>query len=576
MATTINRPIGTRKDTKQPKQQPAQSGTQPTVADYIVGRLAREGITDCFGVAGDFAFKLCDAVARSEKIRWIGCSNELDAAYAADGYARVRGCSMLMTTYAVGELSALNGVMGAKAERSCVFHVVGMPTMRNQRVRKVIHHTFGDGQFQNFANISAQAACVSAVITPDNCVHEMERLIATARAESRPAYILVASDYAVTPINSSPPAPYPRPASGPDLDKAIAAIAERIEAARSVAVLPAYTVSRFKLQDELRALIESLGCPFAAMAMDKGVLSETHPQFAGTYAGAASSPAVREAVEGADLVIDAGGVSFNDGNTSAYSSRILPEKLVTIGIDHVRIGDRIYNPVRMGDVVNGLVGAVEKNFGYSAPPRETPAKPGGKPNDPITAAALYPRYRDFLKPRDQIVIESGSSTSGIVPLPLPDGAEVHSQPLWGSIGWATGATLGIALADRSRRTVLFTGEGSHQLTAADVGTMGRNGLKPVIFVLNNEGYMVERALEANPDWVYNDLAPWNYHELPAALGCQGWFTAKVTTLRELDAALAKAATGESACYIEVVAGKMDFPAGLAFAHGRLDALYANG
>ena len=137
---------------------------------------------------------------RSEAIRWIGCSNELDAAYAADGYARVRGCSLLSTTYAVGELSALNGVMGAKAERSCVFHLVGMPTMRKQRVRQIVHHTLGDGEFQNFANISAQAACVSAVITPDNCVHEMERLIATARAESRPAYILVASDYAVTPV----------------------------------------------------------------------------------------------------------------------------------------------------------------------------------------------------------------------------------------------------------------------------------------------------------------------------------------------------------------------------------------
>ena len=111
---------------------------QPTVADYIVGRLAREGITDCFGVPGDFAFKLCDAVARSEAIRWIGCSNELDAAYAADGYARVRGCSMLMTTYAVGELSALNGVMGAKAERSCVFHLVGMPTRWNTHDRSAL------------------------------------------------------------------------------------------------------------------------------------------------------------------------------------------------------------------------------------------------------------------------------------------------------------------------------------------------------------------------------------------------------------------------------------------------------
>src|SRR3954463_2805730 len=137
-----------------------------TVADYIVRRLAGEGITDCFGVPGDFAFKLCDAVARSEAIRWVGCSNELDAAYAADGYARVGGCSMLLTAYAVGELSALNVVMGAKAERSCVFHLVGMPTMRSQRVRQTIHHTLGDGEFQNFANISAQAACVWSVITP--------------------------------------------------------------------------------------------------------------------------------------------------------------------------------------------------------------------------------------------------------------------------------------------------------------------------------------------------------------------------------------------------------------------------
>src|SRR5437763_9378819 len=145
---------------------------QLTVAAYIVQRLAREGITDCFGVAGDFAFSVDDAVARSETIRWIGCSNELDAAYAADGYARVRGCSMLMTTYAVGELSALNGVMGAKAERSCVFHVVGMPAMRKQRVRQIVHHTLGDGEFQNFANISAQAACVWAVLTPDNCVRD--------------------------------------------------------------------------------------------------------------------------------------------------------------------------------------------------------------------------------------------------------------------------------------------------------------------------------------------------------------------------------------------------------------------
>src|SRR4029077_5051475 len=116
-------------------------------------------------------------------------------------------------------------------------------------------------------------------------------------------------------------------------------------------------------------------------------------------------------------------------------------------------------------------------------------------------------------------------------------------------------------------------EGSHQMTAADVGTMGRNGLRPVIFVLNNGGYMVARGLEAGPDWVYNDLAPWDYHALPEALGCRGWFTAKVATLGELDAALARASAGESASYIEIVADRMDLPLGLKLAHQRLDTLY---
>jgi indolepyruvate decarboxylase len=230
----------------------------------------------------------------------------------------------------------------------------------------------------------------------------------------------------------------------------------------------------------------------------------------------------------------------------------------------------------MGEVFDGVAGAVRKHFGYHAPKRAPPPKPGGKPGDPITVDAMYARYRDFLKPNDHIVMENGSSMTGVAALPLPDGARVHSQSLWGSIGWATGATLGVALADRSRRTVLFTGEGSHQLTAADVGTMGRNGLKPVIFVLNNGGYLVERALEKNPDWVYNDLAPWDYHTLPSALGCKDWFTTKVATLGELDAALARASTGEIACYIEVVGGRMDMPAGLALANQHLDAMYGNG
>ena len=128
-----------------------------------------------------------------------------------------------------------------------------------------------------------------------------------------------------------------------------------------------------------------------------------------------------EAIEAADLVIDAGGVNFNEINTGAYSSQISAEKLITIEVDHVRIGNRIFNPVQMGDLFELLAKSAPKKFGYSAPRRQAHAKPGGKPSDPITAATLYPRYRDFFKPKDLIVLESGSSNSGTFPLPLPDG-----------------------------------------------------------------------------------------------------------------------------------------------------------
>src|SRR5271169_5069740 len=77
-----------------------------SVADYIVQRIADEGVAHCFGVAGDYLFPMCNAIESSQKIKWIGCANEVNAAYAADGYARIRGAGLLATTYGVGELSA--------------------------------------------------------------------------------------------------------------------------------------------------------------------------------------------------------------------------------------------------------------------------------------------------------------------------------------------------------------------------------------------------------------------------------------------------------------------------------------
>jgi len=559
---------------RETKKQNAEfpTGKATTVIDYIVQRLANEGITDCFGVPGDYAFAVCDAVDRNPDVKWIGCSNELNASYAADGYARVRGAAMLATTYAVGELSAINGVMGAKAEHSLVFHVVGMPSYQNQRLRKNMHHTLGDGVFGNFVNISAQAACCHAEINPDNCTIEMERVIAEARRNNQPAYIVVPSDHALALITPTEASPVTLKSNEASLKKAVAAIAERVRGAKSVVALPAFTLSRLRLQKEAQKAIEALGCPFATTSMEKCIIDESHPQFAGVYAGAVSAEKTRQIVEDAELVLDLGGISLNDETTAGFSARLDSARFVSIGLNDVRIGEQVFGNVRLADVLAELAKLKSPARPYRRAPEQAPGV-NGNPSDKITMDALYSRYAAFIRPGDSVVLESGSSSLGLPPMTLADDVQVHIQMLWGSIGWATGAAFGIALADPSRRTVLITGEGSHQLTANEIGNMGRYGANPIIFVLNNDGYMVERALEPNPDWSYNDLAKWRYADLPRALGCADWVTARVETLGELDAAMKAARESKSGAYIEVIGGRMDMPRVLAFAHTRLKELY---
>ncbi len=71
-------------------------------------------------------------------------------------------------------------------------------------------------------------------------------------------------------------------------------------------------------------------------------------------------------------------------------------------------------------------------------------------------------------------------------------------------------------------------------------------------MLNNDGYLIERLLNKDPESEYNDIADWNYALLPAALGCDDWYTARVTTCAQLDEAIATAATASTGVYLEIV------------------------
>lgn len=149
---------------------------------------------------------------------------------------------------------------------------------------------------------------------------------------------------------------------------------------------------------------------------------------------------------------------------------------------------------------------------------------------------------------------------GTAQIEFPPQTRLHNQAMWGSIGWATPAAFGACIAAQDKRIILLTGEGSHQLTAQAVSSIMRFGLKPIIFVLNNGGYTIERLLSKDPMDTFNDIASWSYTKLPNVFEGDYW-CARAKTEKEFDEILEEAQEKQKKkmCYIELFTEKMDLP-----------------
>jgi len=540
-----------------------------TVIQYLLDRLKQLGIRDIFGVPGDFAFPINNAICDDKELRWIGCCNELNAAYAADGYARIKGMSALSTTFGVGELSTLCGIAGSYAEYNLVFHIVGMPKIQSQKKHDIVHHSLGDGESSIFMEMAAPVVCASTMLTPENCVQEVERVIETALENHRPVYIAIPHDYVNADISSfTAPARKPVKSDPATLEEVVSIIAGKLSNAKQACIMLGFLVDRFGLKDLSMAVINASGLPYVTMALDKSVLDETNPSYLGLYMGKLINPEIREFVESCDCILTIGTI-LSDVNTGKFTAKLDKSRIINIMPSSVHIGYTDYINVKMLDVLEELSRRLNKRTDVSGPVASRPAVPEVDAEDPITADYLYAKYAEFFKPDDIIIADSSSSFYGLLPLLLPEGTKFENQMLWAAIGWATPASFGTALAAPDRRVILITGEGSHQMTAQEISQFYRHGLKPIIFVLNNHGYLIERMLSEKLDYCYNDLAEWQYYKLPEVLGCNDWITRKVTTCGDLDKVMRELDNAKTGAYIEIVTPILSAPSLMEKIHKNL-------
>jgi indolepyruvate decarboxylase len=295
------------------------------------------------------------------------------------------------------------------------------------------------------------------------------------------------------------------------------------------------------------------------MMLGKTVLDENHPQFIGLYQGALSRPYVRQRVESSDCILTLGAL-MTDANTGGFTARLDGATTISANIQTVKIRHHSYAGVYLRDFIVGLAERL---------PRRDPSRldmqrasagcvdgrtagHGEQPDRPLTVGHLFERARHFLCCDSVAIAEAGVALFSAAETLMPEGTTFLGQMFYGSIGYTVGATVGACLAAPGRRVVLFVGDGAFQVTGQELSTIIRYRLKPVIFLLNNDGYTIERVICDRP---YNDIQPWKYHRLVDVFGSGLVFD--VRTEGELEEALRQAETADSVVFIEVHTGRLD-------------------
>ena len=536
-----------------------------TVGDYLLDRLAELGVSDIFGVPGDYNLEFLDHVVAHPAIRWVGSANELNAGYAADGYGRLRGMSALVTTFGVGELSATNAIAGSYAEHVPVVHIVGGPSKDAQATRRALHHSLGDGDFEHFFRISREVTCAQSNLMPATARREIDRVLSEVREQKRPGYILMSLDVARFPTEP-PGAPLPRYTGGTSpralsmfTDAATALIADH-----QLTVLADLLVHRLQAVEELEALLAADVVPYATLMWGKSLLDESSANYLGIYAGSASAEPVRAAIEEAPVLVTAG-VVFTDMVSGFFSQSIDPTRTIDIEQYQSSVAGQVFAPLEMDAALEALTGILTRRGITSPPAASATAEPARETAEApprerlLTQQMLWDRLCAALTPGNVVLADQGTSFYGMADLRLPQGVTFIGQPLWGSIGYTLPAALGAGVAHPDRRTVLLIGDGAAQLTVQELGTFSREGLSPVIVVVNNDGYTVERAIhgETAP---YNDIVGWNWTDIPPALGVADHLAFQVHTYGELDDALTAAAEHKDRMVlVEAVVPRLDIP-----------------
>ncbi|XP_042441366.1 pyruvate decarboxylase 1-like [Zingiber officinale] len=541
-----------------------------TLGHHLARRLVQLGVQDVFSVPGDSNLSLLDSIVAEPGLRLVGCCNELNAGYAADGYARARGIGSCIVTFNVGGFSIINAIAGAYSESIPVICIVGGPNSNNYGTNhRILHHTIGLSDFSQEFQCFKTITCFQAVVNNlENARELIDTAISAALKQSKPVYISICCNLVSIPhvTFSREPVPFelaPELSNKAELEDAVATATELLNRAVKPVMVGGPKLRDAGAVDDFVDLADASGFAIAVLPAAKGLVPEHHPRFIGTYWGALSAPFCAEIVESADAYVFVGPV-FDDITTFGFSLPLDMKKSVVVEPERVVVaGGTVFVGVRLKDFLRALQERLRRNTTAYAnycrmfvPVRQPP---NCQPGEPLRLNVLFTHIQRLLSGDTAVVVDTGDSWFNCQNLSLPQGCSYASQMSYASTGWSVGATLGYAQAlNGKKRVIACVGDGSFQMTGQEVSTMLRWGQNSIIFLINNGGYSTEVEIHDGP---YNVIRNWNYTAFVDAIqnGEGKCWTMKVTNEEELkkamDATMGK--MKECLCFLEVILHRDD-------------------
>ncbi|CDH12329.1 related to Transaminated amino acid decarboxylase [Zygosaccharomyces bailii ISA1307] len=582
--------------------------------EYLFNKVVQCGSKSIFGVPGDYNLSLLehlyDESVKNVGCRWIACCNELNAAYAADGYSRYTNkLGTLITTYGVGELSALNGVAGASTENVKVLHIVGVlktdaPICNYHHLVPQLHYAnlVGPNEKLCYEMVKDRIACSAEYLDDiDTATQKVSKVIEDIYKYSKPGYIFVPADFPDKLVDVS--GLYSKISLEGSIERTphniLQSTVDRtlswLYSSKTPGILADANVDRFGLSGQLNKLIKTTEIRNFTTIMGKSILDEMNPWYMGLYAGKNCTDMVRSKFLSCDLILHFG-VEKNEVN---YCAQGFPygtgAKVIEFHQSYIRFWDTvcgdedIIKGANFSDVLEELLSRIDTkklDLQYD-PAKFTAYKPTDLhlPNEEgveeITQAYLQREFPKILNSGDVLVCDTGSFQFGVRDYRLPSQVKYMAQCSYLSIGTALPASLGVGIGmqdypfahiyDQSKLTpgyvpklILGVGDGAAQMTVQELTTMIRYQVSINVFLWNNNGYTIERAF-LGADSGYNDIMPWKWTKLFEAFGdFDGKYSssAYVDTREQLGSKIRELGRkgGDSGSqFIEVKMGTMDYP-----------------